>query len=190
MQVIETDYKGMIIGGIAVITLGYPRVTTDIDATIFVSPDDLPALFERLRGQRIIPRIEDAISFAKTNHVLLMKHQESGIDIDISIAILPFEEEAISNCRVVDFAGVKIAIPRAEDMVIYKMVAYRPEDLRDIEELLLRYIDTINLRRVKKVVSQFANILERPEMVKNLEALIRKVKKNKKNRDSDHFSAG
>ena len=37
MQLITSDYKGMIIGGIAVIALGYPRVTTDIDSTIFAS---------------------------------------------------------------------------------------------------------------------------------------------------------
>ena len=39
MQLITSDYKGMIIGGIAVIALGYPRVTTDIDSTtLFLNP--------------------------------------------------------------------------------------------------------------------------------------------------------
>lgn len=50
MQLITSDYKGMIIGGIAVIALGYPRVTTDIDSTIFVNLDDIEPLISR-RGR-------------------------------------------------------------------------------------------------------------------------------------------
>lgn len=174
MEVIENDYKGMIIGGMAVIALGYPRVTTDVDATVLVGPD-IASFTARLKKRGIIPRVENAVDFAKKNHVLLMRHQETGIDIDISLAMLPFEEEAISNCQVVDFAGVKIAIPRVEDMIIYKMVAYRPEDLRDVEELLLRYIGIINVERVKTIVTQFSEVLECPEIMSHLEALIKKT---------------
>ncbi len=46
MAVLETEPTGMIIGGMAVIALGYPRVTTDIDATVHVALEDLSGLLE------------------------------------------------------------------------------------------------------------------------------------------------
>lgn len=48
IDVLQTDYKCMIIGGMAVIALGYPRVTTDIDATVLANTDRLDSLVERL----------------------------------------------------------------------------------------------------------------------------------------------
>lgn len=97
MAVLESDCEGMIIGGMAVIALGYPRVTTDIDATFRSAPNNLEPVIERLKTNRILPRIEKAAEFAKANHVLLMRHQPSGIDVDLTIAMLPFEEEAIAH---------------------------------------------------------------------------------------------
>ncbi len=72
MSVLDNDYKGMIIGGIAVIALGYPRVTTDVDVTVLAGLDDLEKLFERFKTKGIVPRLEDAIDFARSNHVLLI----------------------------------------------------------------------------------------------------------------------
>ncbi|MEK7449487.1 MAG: DUF6036 family nucleotidyltransferase [Planctomycetota bacterium] len=176
MQVIETDYQGMIIGGVAVIALGYPRLTTDIDSTILVSLNALEPLLKKLDTHGIDSRIENTIDFAKSNHVLLMKHRTSGINIDISLAGLPFEKKAIADRQFINFAGVRIAIPKVEDILIYKMVASRTKDLRDVEELLLRHIDKINLAEVRNVLKQFATLLERPEIITQLEELIKRVK--------------
>lgn len=176
MLAIEGRYPGMIIGGIAIIAWGYPRVTTDIDVTLRIDLNDLNQLVKTLRTHEIYPRIDDAINFARTRHVLLMRHHKSGVDIDVSLALLPFEEEAISNRQFVDFSTVQIAVPRPEDLVIYKMVAFRPEDLRDVEELLLRHSPGMNLNRVRKLVREFAKVLDRPQMVEKLEELLRKTR--------------
>lgn len=173
MQLITSDYKGMIIGGIAVIALGYPRVTTDIDSTIFVNLDDIEPLISRLCACGIEPRIDNVMDFARSNHILLMKHAKTGIDIDISIAMLPFEEDAIANRQFVDFAGIRIVIPRVEDIIIYKMVASRSEDMRDVEELMLRHLDEIDLQSVRKIISQFSEILDRPEIITVFDNIVR-----------------
>ena len=176
MQAIVGRYPGMIIGGIAIIAWGYPRVTTDIDVTLQVNLNHLTSLVKSLSAYKIYPRIDGAVPFARTRHVLLMRHQKSGVDVDVSLALLPFEEEAIANRLFVDFSGVRIAVPRPEDLVIYKMVAFRPEGLRDVEELLLRHLRGMNLNRVRKIVREFAEVLDRPEMVKKLGDLLRKTR--------------
>jgi hypothetical protein len=58
-----------------------------------------------------------------------------------------------------------MAIPRVADLLVYKMVASRPQDLRDVEELLLRYVDTVDLPRTRRLVTELAAVLERPETV-------------------------
>mgnify|MGYP001611038075 FL=1 len=87
--------------------------------------------------------------------------------------MLPFEEDAIANRQFVDFAGIRIVIPRVEDIIIYKMVASRSEDIRDVEELMLRHLDEIDLRRVRKIISQFSEILDRPEIITVFDNIVR-----------------
>lgn len=175
MEVLGSEHKGMIIGGVAVIALGHSRATTDIDATLRIPVQQLAELVERFADKGIVPRIPDALEFAQTRHVLLMRHRGSQIDVDVTVALLPFEEEALAHRQSVDFAGVQIAIPRPEDLVIYKMVAARPQDVQDAEALLLRYRDQMDLARVRRIVGEFAEVLERPELVQELERVIAKA---------------
>jgi len=175
MEVLGPEYGGMIIGGVAVIALGHSRATTDIDATLRIPAQRLAELIERFAEKGIVPRISNAVEFAEARHVLLMRHRDSQIDVDVTVALLPFEEEALAHRRSVDFAGVQIAIPRPEDLVIYKMVAARPQDVQDAEALLLHYCDQMDLRRVRRIVSEFAEVVERPELVQELERMIAKA---------------
>jgi len=131
--------------------------------------------FEQLRSHDIVSRIEDPIDFATSHHVLLMQHTPSGIPIDLTLAMLPFEEEALMHRQMMDFSGTTIAIPRVEDLIIYKMVASRPEELRDVEEPFLRYLDALDRTRGQEVFGQFAAVLDRPQMVTQLNELFRLV---------------
>jgi len=45
----------------------------------------------------IVPRMEDALQFAKRTRVLLMRHTSSGIDLDITFGELAFERAAVAN---------------------------------------------------------------------------------------------
>ena len=172
MEVLDDGPPGMIIGGMAVIALGFPRTTVDIDITVLATHGDLDSLVRRCETAGIEPRIAGAMDFAKTNRVLLMKHRDSGVEVDISLAVLPFEEEAIAHRRVVDVGGIRMAIPRVDDLLVYKMVASRPQDLRDVEELLLRYVDTVDLPRIRGLVGEFAAVLDRSEMLSSFDQLV------------------
>lgn len=119
---------GMLIGGIAVIARGVPRATRDVDATIDGSQLELPGLLRRLETHEIVPRIADALGFATQHQVLLLRHEPSGVDVDISIAWLPFELEALAASEKLVLANVHVPVARAEDLTIYKAVAWRPQD--------------------------------------------------------------
>jgi hypothetical protein len=114
----------MIIGGIAVIARGVARLTKDIDATIAGADADLDRVVETLSSHRIVPRIADAVKFAQESHVLLLRHEPSGVDVDLSLAWLPFELDAIAAAELVSVHGTHVRVPRVDDLVIYKIVGW------------------------------------------------------------------
>jgi hypothetical protein len=169
------DSPGMVIGGIAVIARGFLRTTRDIDATVEAGDVDLGELVAALTAHGIVPRIDDAVVFAKRHQVLLMKHAQTDVPIDMSLAWLPFESEAIAAAEFVEIQGVRLRVARAEDLVVYKAVAWRPQDQEDIKRLLRLHHRSIDLGRVRRLVGDFAEVMEEPERVAELERLLRRI---------------
>jgi hypothetical protein len=80
-----TAVPWMVIGGIAVIARGVRRMTTDIDATVRGDQLDVASLLKALAKKRIVPRIRDAERFVSESLVLLLKHQPTSVEIDVSM---------------------------------------------------------------------------------------------------------
>jgi len=165
----------MIIGGVAVGLLSKPRFTADIDAVILVNLEDLPQIIEKAEKLGLKPRVKDLIGFARKNRVLLFRHQESGVGIDISLGLLPFEKEAIQKSKQYKVGDVAFNLPTIEDLIIFKAVAHRPQDLLDIQEIINLH-PKINKKYLKKHLSGFAQILDMPEIWTDVEAKLKKVK--------------
>jgi hypothetical protein len=157
------DDQGIIIGGVAASLLGKPRLTADVGAVILLSVEDLPLLMEAAAQQGLVPRIADVEEFARRHRVLLLRHQESDINVDISLGILPFEVEAVERSVIHQVGSLAIRLPTPEDLIIFKAVAHRPKDLMDIQELLESHPD-LDRERVRHWVREFAQALEMPEL--------------------------
>jgi hypothetical protein len=166
----------MIIGGIAVIARGVPRTTLDIDATIWRPGLDIGHAVDVLQTHGIAPRIDDAVVFAREHQVLLLRHEASGTPIDLTLAWLPFEQEALARATRVDLGNVSPAVALPEDLIVYKAVAWREQDRADIERLLRLHHSAIDLERVRRLVAEFAAALDAPERVAEFEALLACVK--------------
>lgn len=160
--------KSLIIGGIAASLLGTPRLTADVDALIILSIADIPELFQRAKKVGFTPRLEDAEEFARKSRVLLLKHVESGISIDISLGLLPFEKEAVANGQTYSLEGVTLQLPTPEDLIIMKAIAHRPKDLLDIQGLIQNQ-PNLNTDRIRNWVKQFAELLNKPELWNDIE---------------------
>lgn len=157
-----------IIGGIAVSLLGKPRLTNDVDAIILLSIDKIPELLKIAKNEGILPRIKNAEEFARKNRVILLRHQESEMNIDISLGILSFEEEAVSRSQVIQIGSLSLRLPTPEDLIILKAVAHRPKDMLDIQAIVESSPD-LDRKRIEHWVRQFAEALEMPELWEELE---------------------
>ncbi len=163
------------IGGVAVIARGIARYTADIDATVLASGTNIDVLLRTLLHHKIGPRIKDAAGFARANQVLLLQHGPSGVPLDVSLAWLPFEEQAIRGARQCVFAGVRIRVVTATDLAIYKLIAHRPRDLDDVERLLALHGPRVDLNRVRGVLESLAEALEGPDRLATLASFRRRV---------------
>ncbi|MBI3995338.1 MAG: nucleotidyltransferase [Nitrospirae bacterium] len=163
--------SGVVIGGVAASVLGRPRVTRDVDAMVLLDEGNWPKFLEAGARFGFIPRRPDVLTFAKRARVLLVRHDPSGIDADVAIGSLPFEQEVVTRLQWIQIGGVNIPLPTPEDLVVMKAVANRPRDLGDIEGILDAN-PKLDLRRVRRWVREFSSALESPEILRNLNAIL------------------
>ena len=163
--------KWMLIGGVAASLLGKPRFTADIDVVISIGDDEILGILKLAIEEGFIPRIKNPVEFAKKNRVLLLKHKKSNINLDLSLGTLPFEEEAIGKSRSKRIGGISIYLPIPEDLIIFKAVAHRPQDIMDIKEIVNNN-PKIDRRYIKKRVTEFARFLEMPEIWEDIENIV------------------
>jgi hypothetical protein len=82
--------------------------------------------------------------------VLLLVHAPSATQIELSLAWLPFEHEALARAERLGIGSVQARVATAEDLVIYKAVAWRERDKSDIELLIQLHHDRIDFDRVDR----------------------------------------
>jgi len=175
----QTGAPWMIIGGIAVISRGVRRLTTDIDAVIrgdAVKPRTLVRLLSR---HAIRPRIEGAVAFAEKNLVLLLRHRPTGVDLDLSLGWSSLEHEALAARTRVKFGTVVAFMAAPADLVVLKAVAARPRDLQDLEALLLLHPD-IDVERARKRTRELAELAGADEILEGFEAVVARTRRRRR----------
>lgn len=165
-------WPGMILGGIAVSLLATPRFTKDVDAVFLLNIDDVPDFLNRAKEVGLEPRAPKVEAFARKFRVLLLRHKESNIPVDISMGILPFEVEAISRSQTIQTGSLQVRIPTPEDLIIFKAVAHRPQDMVDIQSILKNH-PKLDEKHIRKWVKEFAAVLEIPEIYKDIKRLLK-----------------
>ncbi len=163
----------IIIGGVAASLLGRPRVTRDVDVLLLMEEERWDDFLKSSKHFGFTARRSDALEFAKKSRMLLIRHQPSGIEVDIVLGTLPFEKEAISRAISAKLGKIKLAIPVPEDLIVMKAIANRPRDLADIESILDAR-PRLNLRRIRRLVRNFSSAMGMPGILNDLEMVLAK----------------
>ena len=168
----EDDVEGMVIGGLAASLLGRPRYTNDIDLVILDLDDRLHEFIKKIKKFGIEPRITDVENFAIKSRMLLMRHIQSGINLDISMGILPFEREAVARRHVKYAFNLEIVLPAPEDLIIFKSISQRPIDIEDIKAIITRNPD-LDKKRILSTVNEFSDALGLKDIYENIKNLLK-----------------
>ena len=160
-----------IIGGVAASVLGRPRLTQDIDALAVLPEAEWGRALDSAAAYGIVARIPDPLGFARRSRVLLLRHSKAGIDVDVILSGLRFEELAVERSSIHDLAGVSIRLPAVEDLLVMKAIARRPKDLGDIEGLLTAHPDA-DVGAARRWVSEFSTAAGMPDILEQFDRAV------------------
>ena len=166
----QRGWQSTIIGGLAVIRWGEVRATRDVDVTLLADFGSEEGYIDILL-EHFSSRIDDARNFALRNRVLLVT-TPSGIDVDISLGGIPYEQRLVARSTTFDFGtGRPLRTCTAEDLVILKAFADRLRDWTDIEGILARSGDQLDTELIIEELAVLAEAKEDPALVHRLEKM-------------------
>ncbi len=163
-----------IVGGVAASLHGRPRVTKDVDVVVTCDDSAWAGLLRQAEDWELSPRIADALEFARTTRVLLLIHEPSQIEVDLSFGMLPFESELVTRAMHRTVKQVRFPLARPEDIIVMKALALRPRDIADIEGIL-ESVGDLDLARVRTTVAQLSAALETEDHLARLDEIVKRV---------------
>lgn len=136
----EEGFEFFFIGGLVIQVWGRNRLTDDIDVTVFTNLENEQEFISKLLS-RFDPKFSDADQFALTHRVLPM-YTKSGIGIDLTLGGLSDLSEPLRRASYQKFTeDVSLKVCSAEDLIILKTFAGRPQDWIDVETVIIKQND-------------------------------------------------
>lgn len=135
-----------LIGGIASGFRGRARFTEDID--VLLEPElELPDLLEDLQSRGFDLDVVGTIREWSEQHTALLHY--SGVPIDWLKAELPSLQRAIDRATAETWMETEVRIASAEDLILLKLLAFRRQDVLDIQRLLTVNAGGLDLELVR-----------------------------------------
>jgi hypothetical protein len=154
----EADVPYLVIGGLAVIVLGEPRTTGDADVIAFLTLEEAEALILRARDAGFdLDEDQEAERLRQTGTLCL---RQSPFHLDLILASLPFENEALRRARPRKLFGVAMPFPTPEDLLLFKVLAGRDKDLLDAQGVLRRHKGKLDLGYVEETLRSICDLAE------------------------------
>ena len=159
------------IGGLAVLRWGEIRMTQDVDLCLQVGFGNENRYITGL-VQHFATRISDAAGFARKHRVLLLR-SSGNIAIDVAFSGLEFETRMIARASLFSFAeGIQLCTCSAEDLLVLKAFADRPQDWLDVEGILARQGAAIDRSYCLKELSQLCQARDHSDILDHFQKLL------------------
>lgn len=123
----------LVIGGVAAIAYGVPRLTLDIDLLIRPTAGNARALLDALRdaglGTAELTTAEDLLG----NEITVFQDR-IRVDVQTRTPGISFDS-AYARRKTVEVEGVPVDLASLDDLIASKKAAGRPQDLEDVKIL-------------------------------------------------------
>lgn len=136
---VKADYA--VLGGLAAKAYGIPRPTYDIDVASSIARDRLPQFYEsaakagfssRLDGLETVDLIA-GMPIVKLRRFIL---PGKGIDVDVFLIESLFLKMLLERRQLAEVDGRSIWLVSPEDLILLKLVSFRPRDQGDILDVI------------------------------------------------------
>lgn len=154
----SSGVRHLVIGGLAVIAVGEPRMTGDVDVVAYLTETEAEALLGRAlqAGFQLDPDMER--QRLRTTGTLRLRR--GGFQLDMIVASLPFEDLAYRRAVHHKLFGRLVRLPTPEDLILFKVLAGRDKDLLDATGVVRRHSERIDWDYVESVLRELCDLAE------------------------------
>jgi predicted nucleotidyltransferase len=166
----KSGYRYAVIGGIALSQWGAIRATRDVDIKVLVPEMNYQAV--RWDIQQAFPT---QVGVQMPENPFIVAVMIEGVVVDFLLTLPGYEENIIERAVKRDLGDFSVWICSAEDLIIQKAIAGREKDWPDVEALLIEQWGKLDQVYIEGWLSQFAEALEKPELLSKVHALQKNV---------------
>jgi hypothetical protein len=147
-----------IIGGLAVIQHARVRTTDDIDALLTLPQIVMPGFFESLRAGGF--QVDPTRNIRELREHGLTTIQFDDVFVDLMRPVVPAFGHVLDRAVVSRILGHDVRVSSAEGLIVMKLIACRPLDEADIQDLLAAYAGRLDLGFVR---AELDSLMERDD---------------------------
>ncbi len=163
------NYRYVVIGGLANTFWGIARATHDIDLKVIIEEGRYQEFKEKAYNKftaRNLPVESPLIVTVKASN---------SVGIDFLLSVPGYEMNIYERAVQYKINKLKIWFCSPEDLIIHKAIANREKDWLDIEGVLIEQENKIDIEYIEKWLSQFADALEKPEILNRFLMLFKQI---------------
>ncbi len=170
----EQQTRFLVVGGLAVVVVGEPRMTADADAVIFVSQAEAENLLGAAAAAGFDVRHD--VEMERLCQTGTLRLRRGRFRIDLITASLPFEESAYQRAVVHELFGVQLPFPSPEDLILFKVLAGREKDMLDAAGIVRRHGDRLDVAYVERTLRPICELAEDMGPWSRLERVLQRVR--------------
>lgn len=159
-----------VFGAQAVIAYGVPRLSADVDVTLFIEPDEPDHLVAAMRSGGFDLLINDP-DFIERTRVMPFAHRATAMPVDIVFAGSGLEREFLERAQAVDIGGIVVPLIHPEDLMIAKILAGRPKDVEDARALWKTRGAELNAERIREVLHLLEEALSQSDLLPTFDSI-------------------
>ena len=167
----KKKYRYAVIGGLALAQWDVARYTHDVDLKVLVPNNNYSSVRQSLRSA-----FPDRARAHLPENPYIVAVNISNVIVDFLLALPGYEELIIERAVRSDLGELSAWVCSAEDLIIQKVAADREKDWLDIAALLKEQINKIDESYLDNLIAQFAEALEKPELLTKYHRLLAKAK--------------
>lgn len=158
-----------VFGAQAALFHGAQRSTNDVDVTVLDALDRPRAVADAIVSAGCELLIDDPEFVARTR--VIPAAVSDGLGLDVVLGSDPFEEQIAARATELRIGNARIPIASAEDVVVLKLLAGRPRDLGDVEQVVLAN-ESLDVAYVRELLALLERGLARDDLVAPFEAAL------------------
>ena len=131
---VANDVRFLIVGGYALAAHGLPRATGDLDAWVWINPENALKVLSSLEEFGFTGLGITTDDFTRADSIVQLGYPPYRIDILTSIDGIEFNA-AWENRLMVNLDGIEVPFISRTDLILNKRLVGRPQDIADVKRL-------------------------------------------------------